>query len=120
MMDNLLDIQISESELPGGLHRITVTGELDINTSPRLKKTIDVSIDAGRVQLVIDFNGVRYIDSTGLGVLVAAQRRLKDMKGNILLICTNKHILKLFEITGLVKMFEILDSEEGLQGRQAE
>ena len=115
MSDNLLDIHIDECKVGPNLHCIRVAGELDINTSPRLKKAIDQAIDAGHHQLVVNFTGVRYIDSTGLGVLVASRKRLQDTKGGgIALICTNKHIIKLFEITGLIKLFEIFETDEGI------
>ena len=116
-MDNLLDIQSQSPNCPVGCTASPVSRRAGHQHVAAAEEEYRRAAHAGRTQLVIDFNGVRYIDSTGLGVLVAAQRRLKDMKGNILLICTNKHILKLFEITGLVKMFKIFESEETLQKR---
>ncbi len=112
MSDNLLDLQIGLCKVQHNLHCLKVQGELDINTSPRLKKAIDQAIDAGNTTLVINFNGVRYIDSTGLGVLVASRKRLQDARGAIIMICNNRHILKLFEITGLVKLFDVYGTEE--------
>ena len=61
---------------------------------------------------MINLEKVRYIDRTGLGVLIGALKKVREHNGRILLVCTNPQIKKIFNITGLVKIFEIFKNEE--------
>jgi anti-sigma B factor antagonist len=69
-------------------------------------------IQKGNNNIIVNLEGVSYIDSTGLGVLIGALKRVKENNGDIKLVCTNLQIKKIFDITGLVKIFELYDSEE--------
>ena len=60
---------------------------------------------------VVDLENVRYIDSTGLGVLIGGLKRVREHSGAVNLVCTNPQIKKIFDITGLVKIFGIFDNE---------
>jgi len=57
---------------------------------------------------VVDFNGLEYISSAGLGILLMTQRRLKESGGGLKLINMNKHIRDVFEYAGFDKIFEIV------------
>jgi anti-sigma B factor antagonist len=59
---------------------------------------------------VIELEGVEFLDSTGLGVLVGGLKRLRSNDGELSLVCTQSRILKVFEITGLTTVFPIFDS----------
>jgi anti-sigma B factor antagonist len=107
-----VDIKVNSRPISDGAHAVEVQGEIDVYTSPRVKETINELIDQGRYNLVINLEGVRYIDSTGLGVLIGALKKVREHDGRILLICTNPQIKKIFNITGLVKIFEIFKTEE--------
>lgn len=110
--DSKVDIKVNSRPISDGAHAVEVQGEIDVYTSPRVKETINELIDQGRYNLVINLEGVRYIDSTGLGVLIGALKKVREHDGRILLICTNPQIKKIFNITGLVKIFEIFKTEE--------
>jgi anti-sigma B factor antagonist len=86
----------------------TVTGEVDVYTSPQLKVRLLEAIDGGCTRLVILLDDVSFIDSSGLGVLVGALRRLKERGDELRLVCTRDQILKIFRITGLDKVFPIV------------
>lgn len=58
-------------------------------------------------QIVVDLTGSQYVDSTGLGTLLASQKRLRQRGGNLTLVISSPRIRKLFEITGMVKIFSI-------------
>ncbi|MHB2017818.1 MAG: STAS domain-containing protein [Candidatus Xenobia bacterium] len=94
---------------------VVVEGEIDIATAPRFKAVLLELIARGHVNLVLNFNGVRYIDSTGLGVLLGALKRVREKEGRILLVCSSVRIQKLFAITGLSKVFDIFGTEEELR-----
>jgi anti-sigma B factor antagonist len=111
-----LDIKVNTRVLNDKAQAVEVQGEIDVYTSPRVKETINELIEKGHYQLVINLEGVRYIDSTGLGVLIGALKKVREHNGRILLVCTNPQIKKIFNITGLVKIFEIFkDEDEALQ-----
>ncbi len=114
--DSTLDIKVNTRVLNEKAQAVEVQGEIDVYTSPRVKETINELIEKGHYQLVINLEGVRYIDSTGLGVLIGALKKVREHNGRILLVCTNPQIKKIFNITGLVKIFEIFkDEDEALQ-----
>ena len=96
--------------------RITVNGEVDVYTSPALKSRIVEAVDDGCVDLVIDLEGVGFIDSSGLGVLVSGLRRVKEQNGSMRIICTKEGTLKIFRITGLDKVFPIFSNSDEAQG----
>ena len=60
--------------------------------------------------LVVDLQGVTFMDSTGLGVLVGRLKLVRVQDGTLKLVCTSERILKVFAITGLDKVFQIFDS----------
>lgn len=86
---------------------LAVTGEVDVYTSPVLKSYIVSALDDGCSDLVVDLEGVEFIDSSGLGVLVSGLRRVKEHGGSMRLVCTRENILKIFRITGLDKVFPV-------------
>lgn len=102
-----MDIKVSVRPISESTQVIEVQGEIDVYTSPRVKDTINNLIDQGVFSLIISLESVRYIDSTGLGVLIGALKKVREHDGHIVLVCNNPHIRKIFSITGLVKIFEI-------------
>jgi anti-sigma B factor antagonist len=95
-----------------GVAVIMLSGEVDVYTSPRLKQEMVDLLNQGQAHLIVDLNGVEYLDSTGLGVLIGGLKRARERDGDLRLICENMRILRIFEITGLTKIFEI-DNNEG-------
>lgn len=91
---------------------LTLSGEVDVYTAPRLKEALIEEIESGCANILVDLEGVGFIDSSGLGVLVGGLRRVKEREGIIRLVCTKDSILKIFRITGLDKVFPIYDSLE--------
>ena len=61
---------------------------------------------------MVDLGRVEFLDSTGLGVLVGAHRRLRANAGSLTLVCPHERLLKIFRITGLDSVFEIHKSIE--------
>lgn len=106
-----MELDIS-TERDGTTCRIAVNGEVDVYTSPLLKSHIVDAVDSGCVDLVVDLEGVGFIDSSGLGVLVSGLRRVKEQSGSMRVICTKEGILKIFRITGLDKVFPIFASAD--------
>lgn len=96
----------------GPFEIIEVGGEIDVYTAPRLREAIVEAIDAGHLRLVVDVERVEFLDTTGLGVLVGALRKVRAGGGSLDIVCTHPRLLKIFEITGLDKVFGLHDSVE--------
>ncbi len=105
-----MDITINVREERKGLSVVELAGEIDVYTSPKVKDAVGALIDKGVYNLVIDLERVKYIDSTGLGVLIGGLKRVREHGGAVSLVCTNPQIKKIFDITGLVKIFGMYDS----------
>lgn len=95
---------------------ITVAGEVDVYTSPTLKREIAQVMDDGCENVIVDLEKIGFIDSSGLGVLVSALRTVKEQGGTMRLVCTSDSILKIFRITGLDKVFPLFASVEEARG----
>ena len=91
----------------GALTVVEVGGEIDVYTAPQLRERVVELVADGKVDLVLDLSGVEFLDSTGLGVLVGALNRVRAQDGSLALVLTQERILKIFEITGLRKVFPI-------------
>lgn len=89
---------------------ITVSGEIDVYTAPKLREKLINLVEEGSYQLIADMEGVEFLDSTGLGVLVGGLKRVRAHDGWIDLVCTQSRILRIFKITGLNKVFSIYSS----------
>lgn len=99
-----MDLAVS-SRTVDSFEIIEVGGEIDVYTAPRLREAIVTAIEAGHTHLIIDVEKVDFLDSTGLGVLVGALKRVRAGGGSLDIVCTQERILKIFGITGLDKVF---------------
>jgi anti-sigma B factor antagonist len=88
---------------------VTVGGEVDVYSAPQLRDQLTETL-AEQPTVVVDLSGVEFIDSTGLGALVAARTTAAERGGTLALVCTQQRILKLFAITGLDSVFAIFNS----------
>lgn len=91
---------------------IDLEGEVDVYTAPQLKQQIITLLDGGVRRVVVNLTAVDYLDSTALGVLIGGLKRLRERDGTLDLICPNPRIKRIFEITGLDKIFDIYSTEE--------
>src|SRR5512142_2097328 len=90
-----------------GIEVVTVEGEIDIYTAPRLRELLIDLAGKGTCRLVVNLDKVGFLDSTGLGVLVGGLKRVRAHDGSLDLVCTQEQILNIFRITGLTKVFGI-------------
>jgi len=86
---------------------IIPVGEVDIYTSPELKNKIFELIEEKNSNIVINGEKLDYIDSTGLGILMGIYKKLQEKNLSIKVINLKPNIYKLFDITGLNKIFSI-------------
>lgn len=93
-------------------HVIDVSGELDLYSAPALKRRITDAIDDGKRQIVVDLTEATFVDSTTLGVLVGALRRLKPEGGSLSVVCPDNDVRRLFDMTGVDRIFEIYETRD--------
>lgn len=99
-------------ENKSGLSVCHIDGEIDINSSPGIKKSFDKLIAKKEPKVVINFSKVTYVDSSGLATLVEILKNMRQYGGRLRLTNLAPKIKSLFEITKLEKLFEILAEEE--------
>jgi anti-sigma B factor antagonist len=99
-----------DDRLPMAL--LQVRGDLDGEAAGLLRAHMHDAIDEGRENLVIDLRDVSLIDSDGIGVLVGGLKRSREAHGDVGLIVTQAHLLRMFELTGLDHAFLIRDDEQ--------
>jgi anti-sigma B factor antagonist len=90
---------------------ISVEGELDLSTAPRLKWMLIDSLQAGQSRLVVDLSQTSFMDSTALGVLVAINRSLQEDAG-LAIVCPSATVLRIFELSGMDSVFAIFATLE--------
>jgi anti-sigma B factor antagonist len=84
-----------------------LTGSLDIATSPTVRASLVEASERGDHKLIVDLTKVDFLDSTGLGALIGAQRRSKEFGGDVRLVVKEGQILRLLRITGLLKVLAV-------------
>jgi anti-sigma B factor antagonist len=93
---------------------LSVEGEVDVYTAPILRQKLVELAETGVSRIIVNLEAVEFLDSTGLGVLVAALNRARRDGGDLELICSGRRILRVFEITGLTKVFTIHESRDAV------
>jgi anti-sigma B factor antagonist len=99
-----------EERVEQGLPVIMVVGEIDVATAPQLREALHGVIAQGQATVVLDLLAVTFLDSTALGVLVGGLKRCRELGGELHIVVTDARIRKIFEITGLDKVFPIVNT----------
>jgi anti-sigma B factor antagonist len=115
------DFSLTSAYLGGNVHVVTVRGELDVATVPALRDEL-VRIDReGGQDVVVDLLAVPFLDSVALGLLVEWSKRLQARGGVFRIVCADRRIARIIEITGLGRFLrrhaslrEALESTGGL------
>src|SRR5438128_7963897 len=107
-----MNFDIKTEQLSEDAYVVSLAGEVDLYTAPEFKQQLLEVITQGAKQVVVDFTNTTFIDSTTLGVLVGGIKRLRTNDGELSLVCSDRNITKIFEITGLDRVFSIYDTRE--------
>jgi anti-sigma B factor antagonist len=112
-----VEFAITDRKVDSATHIVAVSGEIDLFTAPEFKQRMSAPIDAGCSNLIVDLTATTFIDSSSLGVLIGAHRRLKLRGGTLVVVCENEPIVKTFKITGLDGVFTLAASlDDALDG----
>jgi len=105
-----MNFKISERTLEAGQIVLDISGEVDVLTAPLLKDAIIGQVTKGASQIIINLEAVDYLDSTGLGTLIGGLKRTREAKTRLSIAGMNSRIRRLFDITGIDKIFVIHDT----------
>jgi anti-sigma B factor antagonist len=112
-----IEFEIEDRRVNDDTHVVSVRGEIDLFTAPEFKQHVSAPIDAGLSHVVVDLTRTTFIDSSSLGVLIGAHRRLKLRGGSLVIVCDSETIIKTFRITGLDGVFTLVASlDDALNG----
>ena len=107
-----MNFDIKTEQLGPEAYVISLAGEVDLYTAPEFKQQLLDVIGNGAKNVIVDFTDTSFIDSTTLGVLVGGVKRLRPNDGQLSLVCSDHNITKIFEITGLDRVFTIYPTRE--------
>jgi anti-sigma B factor antagonist len=111
-LERSVNFDVKTEKVDDGTYVISLTGEVDLYTAPEFKQQLLDVIGEGGKDVVVDFSDTTFIDSTTLGVLVGGVKRLRAQEGRLSLVCSDRNITKIFEITGLDRVFEIYPTRD--------
>jgi anti-sigma B factor antagonist len=107
-----MEFKLATADLGNAIHQIRVSGEVDLATAPELKEAFATATRNGARGVLVDLSHATFIDSTTLGVLMGAVKRLRPQGGELAIACNDPNIRKIFEITLLDRIFNIYDTPQ--------
>jgi anti-sigma B factor antagonist len=107
-----MNFDVQTEKVDDSTYVIALAGEVDLYTAPEFKQQLLEVIAKGATDVVVDFAKTTFIDSTTLGVLVGGVKRLRAQDGRLSLVCSDRNITKIFEITGLDRVFKIYPTRD--------
>jgi anti-sigma B factor antagonist len=107
VFEELEEFVLSSAYLGGNLYFVTVAGELDVATAPALRDELRRLVDDGATEIVVDLLRVSLVDSVALGILVEASKRLSAAHGTFRVVCDDRRIARILEITGLTRVLRL-------------
>jgi anti-sigma B factor antagonist len=112
----VIDFGLVDEAVDDTTHVVSLRGEIDAMTAPRLGSRLFGLADEGKRGVVVDLSEVTFMDSTGIGVLLNALRHFTTRQAQMVLVCPTARVLRPFEVTGLVGHLTIFDSREKALG----
>jgi anti-sigma B factor antagonist len=100
-------VSLSDEALDGNTHVVRARGELDLYAAPELKRRIAEAIDGGSTRIVVDLTDAAFMDSTALGVLIGALKRLRLRDGSLTVASSQPSILQILEVTGMDQVLDV-------------
>jgi anti-sigma B factor antagonist len=100
-----VSLEVQTRTTDNGVIVVAPSGRLDVAGAPTLKSAIGEAIKNGPPRLVIDMEGVSFVDSTGLGSVIAALKLVRGSKGDLRLAAPNQQVRVVLELTTLDRVF---------------
>jgi len=106
-----MNLKVTPRRVDENTQALDLEGEVDVYTAPALRQEIMDQVDGGVKHLLVNLSKVEYLDSTGLGILIGGVKRIKEQGGAMRLVGPSPRISRIFEITGLNKIFDVYGTE---------
>jgi anti-sigma B factor antagonist len=112
-----MSLEVETRQADNGVTVVAPTGRLDVAGAPTLKDAISETVKNGHPKVVIDLGGVSFVDSTGLGSVIAALKQIRSSAGDLRLAAPNQQVRVVLELTTLDRVFPYFATvEEALTG----
>ena len=105
-----VDFELTTRRIDEGTFVVGLTGEVDLYTAPELKSELLRLVAEEPNRIVVDLSGATFVDSTTLGVLLGAVKRLRTIGGELVIVCSDLNIRRILSITLLDRAFTIYDT----------
>ena len=105
-----VDFDLVTREIRDGTFVVGLSGEVDLYTAPELKSELLRIVAEDPERIVVDLSGATFVDSTTLGVLLGAVKRLRMSGGELVIVCSDLNIRRILSITLLDRAFTIYDT----------
>ena len=113
------DFGLVDEAVDDTTHVVSLRGEIDAATAPRLGSRLLALADEGKRGVVVDLTEVTFMDSTGIGVLLNALNHFEARHAELVLVCTSDLILRPFQLTGVADLLNIVESRDQALGALA-
>ncbi len=112
-----MSLEVQTRQVDNGVTVVAPTGRLDVAGAPALKDAISEALKNGQPRVVLDMEGVSFVDSTGLGSVIAALKQIRSSQGDLRLAAPNQQVRVVLELTTLDRVFPYYSTvEEALTG----
>ena len=105
-------MEIDTSEVAGRIAVVRLDGRLNMVAAPRLKAAIEGVVDAGGTHVVVDLTAVSFMDSSGLGALIAALKKARQAHGDLRIAGVNEQVGTVLNLTNLDRVLRPFDTVE--------
>lgn len=105
-------VSLSAEAVDGDTQLLRARGELDLYAAPELKRRMAEAIESGKTRIVVDLTDAAFMDSTALGVLIGALKRLRIREGTLAVASDQPSILRILEVTGMDQVLEVQPTTE--------
>lgn len=103
-------MDFTDGPIDAWTHVIEPHGEIDMAAAPLLKAGLGAVIDSGARYLIVDLEDVWFVDSSGIGVFLSLQRSLQGMGGDLIVVCNDAHLRRVFESSGVLVALNVASS----------
>lgn len=104
-------LEVAENE-ENGVLILRIKGRLDAASSPLLERKISAIVDEDRLKLLMDFDGVEYLSSAGMRLLLNLTKRLKSKQGKMAISAVNRDVMEVIKMAGFDHILEIFENEK--------
>src|SRR4051794_9882086 len=105
-------VSLSDEAVDADTQLLRARGELDLYAAPELKRRMAEAIEGGKTRIVVDLTDAAFMDSTALGVLIGALKRLRLREGTLAVASDQPSILRILEVTGMDQVLEVQPTAE--------